>query len=428
MRRWLVAFMCAFTLLASGCVKIDNPQFQAPKTTTEETDTPQAVFALRSSTQAMLPQQVSLLVADTAKRSVVATIELGHALAVSDVAVVDGGPKVLVVLPEGFAEVEIGARRMTLLATPALPRATSRGVAFASDGASILWQSTEHDLEFMVTRRAGSRDQTAAVDFRAWLATASQEPKAAGRWSTQNMQLVTANQEAAYFVDESVLAGFSASTLTVWKADFVAHTISPVGEPRPWPSTFPLDVFAHPERAIRRWGIPVDNGGARTSFVSLGGRVQAELPEIPVSRGRPGPVFEPDGAHYLVAQVAGHYLVPTPRPPGYHGMSPMGSGGTPASITASVTVRQVSVAPPGAVTAVMREIVRPERHLAEPQPLGVVSGLLAYADRSVAATSGPNLLSLRFHDQRTRLDSAVATVPFRQSGEPSFDFLGSYTP
>jgi hypothetical protein len=413
-RRWLLIASLVLALLLTGCVEIVNPQFDARyRTSTRKIETPLAVFATSPGFQGLFPLAgVDLLLVDPVTRSVTATLTVPRALSVSDVFVVGEQPRILAALTDGFAEVDLATRRVTPIDTAALPGVTVRGAAYAGDGAQILWQTAEGDLRLMVTRRLGSAQQTAAVDFRDWLRKNAPNPKQAATWSTRGLRFVTADEHAAYFVNDSPLPGRRGLTVTVWRADFASRTIVPVGKPRPWPASLPLDPRAHVERVIHRWGIPVDGGNGTTAFLSVGGRGQATLPAL--SRDNDNSiVFEPGGDRYLASRWA------------------FPSSAVRGMISAEATreVSESSVATGSSVVLMSKRLGAGASTRLE--PLGLVSGMLAYGDR-VTGLSRPLIDSvptdvLHLYDVAKRTDSVVTTLT-SQAPSPSLDYLGSYLP
>lgn len=418
--RLLLVAACALALATSGCVEIVNPQFDARyRTGTRQIPTaPYAVFAVWHSaegTRTTKAPSATIVVVDTAKNSVVQSITLDGVVAISDV----GGPAdtnaVLATLEDGFVQVGVRSGVATPLVTATVAGLQPRGAAFDGNGVRVFWRTDAGGT--LVSRRTGSWEQTAGARFRNIMS----------RYKTvTNLLLMSANERETYVVARTRNYGpiplpsgaaqpAHAVSSRVLYADFPQHTIVTTGTPTPWPLGFVLDPAVHADRAVFRWGLPIETADGTLAFVSLTGRQHSLSATTTVGMYGPEIVFEPGGMRYLQVQRVA---------------VPFGAG------SVSWAVAERSVGTTSSHIVYQQELPTPGRIPID--PLGVIEddtfafGVIRPGGTGTREASGAPEQSVAMYDLHLRAidtgrDVVAASIP-SPSKTPRADYLGSFTP
>ena len=170
----------------------------------------------------------------------------------------------------------------------------------------MFWQTAADDRELLVTRRIGANEQTAAADFRI---AASSLP--GHGWGDVDMMLMAANERDAYFLAHAsrsttpAVQGFgvrgvpAAPTAGVWWAAFELDMIAETAVARQRPAGFVLAESVHGDRAVRRWGVPIETADEAIAFVGPHGEQHVLPATSTVGPFGPELIFEPGGIRYL---------------------------------------------------------------------------------------------------------------------------------
>lgn len=384
-RRLLVLPLC-LVLLLSGCAR-DRAEKPEPVA---------AVFALHHPSTLGRQGTVTILVVDPAERSVLASLPVEQAFVASDVSTAPGTARVIVGKTDGFVEIDLESREVSLLASTA-PGETPLGADYMEDGTAVVWHATAGKPGLVVRHLSGPTETSATVDYAEYARVTGTAPQ-----GPQALMLMSADDANAYFVGTVAVPATGRPLSSLWRADFREGIVTQAGPQLPWPKSFPTSPEARPEEPIKKWGIPHSAETTGVVFVGLDGEELSSLTSVPMSGEAPAIVFEPGGDTFFVLDI------------------------TRLQDTAGVRITHRSmVSEEERVVASETVPARGGIH-----PLGLIDDAFAYAwvQPSAETTSMWSKMEfqLRFRDVGSGRDATVVSMPYIVRYPPRITYLGTY--